>query len=42
MRNKPHSGLNYARIEEFIHIAESVTRIIYAWRIISLKKTAPN
>ena len=27
---------------EFIHKAESVTRIIYAWRIIPHKKIVPN
>ena len=34
-------GLNYARFKEFIHNAESVTRIIYAWRIIPHKKIVP-
>ena len=37
----PHwscSGLNYALFEEFVHIDESVTRIIYVWRIIQHKK----
>ena len=35
------SGLNYARFEEFIHNAESVTRIIYAWRVIPHNKIVP-
>ena len=35
-------GLNYALFEEFIHIAESVARIIYAWRIIPHNKIVPN
>ena len=36
------SGLNYARFEEVIHNAESVTRIFYAWRIILHNKLVPN
>ena len=35
------SGLNYARFEEFIHNAESLTRIIYALRIIPHNKIVP-
>ena len=42
LSNWPSSGLNYARFEEFIHIAESVTQIIYAWRIIPHNKIVPN
>ena len=38
MPNWPCSGLNYARFEEFIHINDSVTRIIYAWRITPYNK----
>ena len=38
----PCSGLNYARFEEFIHNAESVTQIISAWRIIPHDKIVPN
>ena len=34
--------LNYARFEEFIHIADSVTRIIYAWQVIPHNKVVPN
>ena len=37
----PSSGPNYASFEEFFHIAESVTRSIYAWRIIQLSKVVP-
>ena len=38
MLNWPCSELNYARFEEFIPIAECVTRIIYAWRIMPHNK----
>ena len=38
---KSCSGLNYARFEEFIHNAESVTRIIYALRIVPDNKIVP-
>ena len=37
-----HSGLSYLRLKEFIYNAESVTQIIYAWRIIPYNKIAPN
>ena len=40
--NWPFSGLNYARFEEFIDNAESKNWIIYAWRIIPLKKIVPS
>ena len=36
------SGLNYARFEEFVHNAERITRIIYAWRLILHNKIVPN
>ena len=35
-------GLSYARFEVFIPNAESVARIIYAWRTITLNKIVPN
>ena len=35
------SGLNYSRFEEFIHNAESVTQIIYAWWVIPHNKIVP-
>ena len=38
----PYFGLNYARFEEFIQIAESVSRIIYAWQIIPHNKLVTN
>ena len=31
-----------ARFEEFIHNAESVAQIIYAWQIIPINKIVPN
>ena len=40
--NLPYSGLNYERFEVFVHNAESVTQIIYAWRIIPHNKIVPN
>ena len=42
LSNWPCSGLNYARSEEFLHIADSVTRNIYAWQIIPHNKIVPN
>ena len=35
-------GLYYASFENFIHFAENVMRIIYAWPIILRKKNVPN
>ena len=42
MPNWQRSGLNYARFEEFIHNVESVTRTIYAWKIILQNTIVPN
>ena len=36
------SGLYFARFEEFLHIADGVTRIIYAWQIIQHNKMFQN
>ena len=42
MPNWPCSGINYAHLEEFMHISESVTQINYALRIIPHNKIVPN
>ena len=42
MSNCPCSGLNYERFEDFNHIADSVTRIIYALRISRTTKSFRN
>ena len=42
MAKKPCSKVIYARFEVFIDNAESVTRIIFSWRIIANHKIIPN
>ena len=37
-----YAGLSYARFEDFVHNAESVTRTKYAWRIIAHNTIDPN